>query len=632
MTPSSVRELEFLRHVLEDVKRSGSVLGTTVESLYNSVERRARTRGFHQLLLVDFPDLGKVYDQGLSTGWFNSKTMPRAFGKAEFHGDLQNTWIYRELLFATFDSFGQLDVSTSAEDIAFTRQILYLYKKAVVACPEENVLDAVEEFVRIEEGLRPPFGTWDADQWFCPKVSFASDLPSLGLKRWESFWKVLDWVSLMIVPRTALLPSDILPKHGPGAVSDMRTGGDKYSFPHWPTKLEGLFPYSQFAFANEALYHFDGDKEVSSKEPPVRLLAVPKTFKGPRLIASEPIAHQFIQQGIMRWIRQNMPEVLRRTVNFRDQGPSREAALAASRSGKSATVDLSSASDRLSCWVVERFFRSNQTILRALHAARSRVLVDGTGSVPELSVQLRKFAAQGAAFTFPVQTLVYSAVAISSVIVEEGWALRKSSLIRAAGLVRVFGDDIILPSSCVPLLSAALTMLQLRVNKAKTHSEGYFRESCGMDAYSSTDVTPVYVRQLTPPTTMLDVPSWVEVSNSFHKSGYWATAAWMLSTLPVRARRGILTSHVDGGGVRAFTFCQGYAASCKRRWNLKLHRQEVHVLSSSAQLTRGEREGSRSLQNLLQYFLEVPDPETNWSSGWVVRNRSLIRFRWVPPA
>lgn len=633
MKPSSVRELELLRHVLEDVKRSGSVLGTTVDSLYELVELRVRTRGFNELMLVDFPELGKLYDQALSSGWLNSKAIPRAFGKAEFHGDLQNLWIYRKLLFATIDSFGQLDKSPPAEDVLFTRQILYLYKKAVIACSERRTADAVEEFVRIEEGLRPPSGTWDRDRWFCPPVSFQRDIHHTwcGL-RWKKFWETLDWVAWMSIPHRALRPDDILPKHGPGAVSDLRTGEDKYLFPSWPHKLEGLFPFAQFGVANESLYHFDRFREPSLREPPVRLLAVPKTFKGPRLIASEPIAHQYIQQGIMRWIRQNMPDALKLSVNFRDQGPSRDAALEASRSGELATVDLSSASDRLSCWVVERFFRSNQTILHALHAARSRVLVDGTGAVPELSLRLRKFAAQGAAFTFPVQTLVYSAIAISSVIVENGWTLRKSNYTRAARLVRVFGDDIILPSSSVPLLVAALSELQLKVNRAKTHVSGFFRESCGMDAYASTDVTPVYVRSLLPPTALTDVPSWVEVSNSFHKSGYWLTAEWMLRSLPNRARRSILSSHSVGSGIRAFTFCQGYRALCNRRWNKKLQRQEVLALSSSSQVESGVREGLGCVQNLLQYFLEEPDPESKWTSGWHVRNRDKVRSRWVIPA
>lgn len=109
MNPSSVRELDLLRHVLEDVKRSGSVLGTTVDSFYELVERRVRTRGFNELMLVDFPELGKLYDQALSSGWLNSKAIPRAFGKAECHGDLQNLWVYRKLLFATIDGCATLN-------------------------------------------------------------------------------------------------------------------------------------------------------------------------------------------------------------------------------------------------------------------------------------------------------------------------------------------------------------------------------------------------------------------------------------------------------------------------------------------------------------------------------------------
>lgn len=632
MMQSSVRELEFLRNVLTDVKRQGSVLGTTVESFYTHVERRVKTRGFHELLLVDFPDLGKVYDQALSSGSLNLTAIPLAFGKLHDVGRFQDSWIFRTLLHATIDGFGQHDVTCTPEDVAFTRQILYLYKKAVIDCPERRVHDAVQEFVSIERELRAPDGSWDSDLWFTPKVSFAGSFPTnWSGSRWRHYWHALDWACRLCTPQVPLLGLDIKPKHGPGSVSDLRRGGDKYIFPFWPEKLEGLFPLAQFGCANEYLFHTEGGPGSSPKEPPVKLLAVPKTYKGPRLIASEPTAHQYIQQGIMRWLRDHLPRDLRHSVNFADQRPSREAALESSSTGVGATVDLSSASDRLSCWVVERAFRSNQTILKHLHSARSRVLVDGTGTDPELSIKLRKFAAQGAAFTFPVQTIIYAAVAIAAVVVESGWTLRKSNFTRAARLVRVFGDDIILPSSSVPLLTAALTALQLKVNRAKTHWAGRFRESCGMDAYASTDVTPCYVRYLEPPSTLSSVPSWVDVSNTFHKAGYWVTSSWMLDQVPCSALRAILTSSEEGGGIRAFTFCRGYRSSNSRRWNKDLHRQEVKALTSTSREVKLEREGSGCVQNLLQYFLEEPDPETNWSSGYLVRNRDKVTSRWVSP-
>lgn len=638
--------LEPLRQVCEDLKDVDLGLTSTIDLFYREVEKRALSRGFQQILLLDLPKLGAVYDSGVSRGYLNFGDIPASFGKLS-SSNFSDSWVFRTLLQHTFDGFGTFDPTTPVEVVWATRQLLYLYKKAKVNCPQEGIVNAVEDYIDIERTMRPFSGSWDSDIWVPCRYSFdgsfSADLRGYGLRR--NFWSLLDLVFRELVPGVQLFAELVVPKHGPGAVSDVRTGDDKYRFPYWPDKLGGLFPPSQFAYPNESVAYFDPDDSLglSPCEPPAKLIAVPKTYKGPRLIASEPTAHQFIQQGLMQWIRSNMPDALRTCVNFLDQSPSRAAALEASRTGDLATVDLSSASDRLSCWVVERAFSSNQSLLRALHSSRSRTVLiprsmtarKGDLVSEDLVLRLKKFAAQGSAVTFPVQTVVYAAVAITSVLYDMGHPVQGvtmsqsaiSSLVElVARKVRVFGDDIVLPSPNVQTLATALTALGLKVNASKTHYTGQFRESCGMDAYSGHDVTPVYIGDLQLQPGAEELASWVEISNLFHRAGLWRTAEWMLNQVPLNLRTAILISDSAGSGIRATTFCRGRRFHGKVRYNSELQRQEVRCLCLTTKVKRVAR---GSYQSLLQYFLERPSPETNWSSGFSGRAQASVRRLWV---
>jgi hypothetical protein len=123
--------------------------------------------------------------------------------------------------------------------------------------------------------------------------------------------------------------------------------------------------------------------------------------------------------------------------------------LQASLDRKLATVDLSDASDRLSCWTVERVFRCNPSILTALHAARTRYLFDEvsfrTLKKDKNFLSLRKFASQGTAVTFPVMSLVMLIIALAA-----SWGdtepIDWRGIWKRKRQVRVFGDDIILPA------------------------------------------------------------------------------------------------------------------------------------------------------------------------------------------
>ena len=634
--PITVSDLSLYAALFLDIVAWDEDLRTSLTMDYLWLEKLVTTRGI-SFIMIDMPEAGKVIDQALSYGRLWSGTLPESFGKNRQH----RREFLSGLIDRIFDEQGFLRDPVDISAIRFLRQILYLSKKVRKECSNATILAEVETFRDIDNALRPFSLSWLSDVLEFPSERlsimdgyevdadmFSEDreyVPAPLLRCIESVAdriisrfttghrKMIDWRRLE-------------PKHGPGAVADGGRGVDKYHFPTWSPKLENYFPFSYYGQHREDLTDADVRMPLPS-EPPVRLLAVPKTLKGPRMIASEPASHQYIQLGLMDWFRYNLPEPLRISIDFKDQEPSKLLCLEASRTGELATVDLSAASDRLSCWVVERLFRTQPEILRALHACRSRWLVNATIVGEPFFMILKKYAPMGNGTTFPVQSMVYAIVSIACAIFEKNLKVTYPNILQEARSIRVYGDDIILPSSAVPSLVSALTYLGLKVNRAKTHTIGHFRESCGMDAYKGVDVTPLYLRDLALGNTADSIVSWVDVCKNASRKGFPLLAEAMERQIPEALRSLLPRTTEDLGCLTLWSYFPGIVGGGKRRYNRNLHRYEVLGLVAMNMDVRRKRE---SYANLLQYFVEKPSPDTVWESGFVVRKRSLIRKRWVP--
>nr|UJQ85151.1 MAG: hypothetical protein 3 [Leviviridae sp.] len=594
-----------------------------------------RTRGL-SIILIDLPEAGKYFDRCLSSEFsFDSSNLPVSFGHSSGR---KRRYLFSTLLEKVFDENGRIHPTVDPNSVFFIRQMLYLAKKVRKDCSNDAIRVEVQSFEEVDSQLRRPSLRWEGDEPldFDPRASGLSfldgfrDSPDLVSHRDtcpKPLLRVLEQVCDLVVTGFPELDwRDLSPRHGPGAVSDARTGTDKYLFPNWPRKLAWTFPYEFFGQSREDL-HLDFEEEVPSyKEPPAKLLAVPKTFKGPRLITSEPVAHQYCQQAVLRWIRDNLPSSIVPSIDFLSQQPSKDAALAASISGSTATVDLKSASDRLSCWTVERMFRRNPSILNALHACRTRVVHNAVPDTPFFAAILRKYAGQGNATTFPVQTIAYTCIAIACVLYQENRSVSYRNVRLASRKIRVFGDDIVMPSSGVQSLELLLAHLELKVNVSKTHVKGHFRESCGMDAYMGYTVTPVYIRDLTPPNTVQELQSWVDVCNNAYSAGLWWLADWMRVSIPERFQGNIPTSNVAQGCIALRSYQAGLI-SRRNRQNKALFRPEILGYQET---TRTDRRRRDTHANLLQFFIEEPNPQITWSAGFNVRYRKQIRLRWVP--
>lgn len=581
--------LDFEAHYTNDIV---SMLSEDIDDL----EARVNTRGYG-VIMIDLPKLGKVYDKALSTGFLPKDfTFPRSLLRTKKQP------IFGRLFGLSFRQ-GKLS-NPEPEVVKYTRALLYAYKKARMDCPSNVVKKAHHAYFELDMSLRwPTHDWWDIGPGpkFRERTSFASGFES-ERGPFKGLLDVLDGVCGWITPATSPELEDLAGRHGPGAVSDLRGGEDKYVFPTWPDSLARKFPPGQM-MTIWGLSEF-GIPNSWGGEPRSKLIAVPKTLDKPRLIASEPTALMWCQQALLAWLRTNTTPLIRSCVDFFSQDPSRDLALRSSIDGRMVTVDLESASDRLSLWTVERAFASNPELLEFLAAARSFTTYS---ELVGREARMRKFAAQGSALTFYVQSVIYTACAIAAVLYSNGIrtkeGITKSAITKAANVVRVFGDDIVTTKESLVFLGVLFEFLELKIGMDKTHSEGNFRESCGMDAYFGFQVTPPYLPYITPKWDTLELASWCGVHNHVHAlGGFDNLCNYMRSLIPERTMGRLFVSKVPQAGLWLRTEEDVVKYPNRGRWNADLQTWEYNALCVELLASRGVRE---SYANLLQYFTEA---------------------------
>jgi len=322
----------------------------------------------------------------------------------------------------------------------------------------------------------------------------------------------------------------VIPKHGPGSVADRLSSNAKFNLRTWTSRLQRIMPAEDFLVPN---HHFrdDLDKEIDILEPgaevPVRVITVPKTLKTPRVIAIEPTAMQYVQQGLLQCFRSaiNEDDFLARIIGLDDQNPNREMAKEGSLTGELATLDLSEASDRVSYQHVRAMIEDYPDLLQAVDACRSRKAdVPGHGII-----RLAKFAPMGSALCFPFEAMVFMTLVFLGIQRELGTPFTYEDVYSFRKKVRVFGDDIIVPKEYVLSVVDELHLFGYVVNTGKSFWTGRFRESCGKEYYDGHDVSIVKVRQ-TLPTRRTDADGLIAafpLRNQLYWAGLWKSAAWM---------------------------------------------------------------------------------------------------------
>lgn len=642
------REVTVLFNVLTGLFKDASLAYPELSGGFLKDKERValmlQTRGL-AFFTLDLPCLDRLLLDGLEHGrlMLEGPISHRVSKRIKVPRLFQGLWL------RVFDKSSSLKLDVDVTAIAFLRQITCLGKKLLVECSSKRVKQALEAYHEVDRTLRSPTLSWALDSLDVGRrnnLHFADCLPAhqrlhdlFSLNEGEEgrcragdqrlldqCQRVADLVAsqfLFCDPTTFAGGRNAMGKglgfrHGNGAVAERLKQDKKSEFKYWPLKLQGWFPFQVLTGM---------DSELQNHEAPSRMACVPKTAKGPRIIAAEPVAHQWCQQSLLSWMNESIRNsFIGNFVDFTRQGKSGDLVLKASRSRSLATVDLSDASDRLSCWTIERMFRTSGSMLSALHAARTRwIRIDIPGSDSSF-IKLKKFASQGTAVTFPVQSVVFLTIALAACLSEDDVSIK--SALKYVNRIRVYGDDIIIPVHGYARLCRIMDLLQLKVNVAKSYVTGHFRESCGTDGYQGSDVTPIK-----PKVIVADGPAScqavIDTTNNLFIKGYWHASDSLKSTIPLRIQRRLRIVGRNDAGLPGFASYSGSdELHLDKRWNSRFHRYEGRVWTVRPRSTRRNR---GELHTLLDFFASSHNPwnprivsEYEWS------RKVRSDFLWEP--
>lgn len=330
-----------------------------------------------------------------------------------------------------------------------------------------------------------------------------------------------------------------LPRPGPGATNSPTKKNMRYRPHNLYTQLARVFPPSEWYSSVPTYYrgarisHFALDEHmpISVSNADVELTSrfkfVHKTFGKPRCICIEELEMQWLQQALRRALYdriENHP-LTKGYVSFTDQSINGKIALLASKTREYATIDMSSASDRIAKELVIRLFSGNEQLLRALMCLSTDV-IELPKDVPYhlKYIRAKKYAPMGSALCFPVMGLIHFAL-IKSIL--QPFISRNED-----SPVWVYGDDIIIRREHANIVFDRLPAFGMKLNVGKSFVNSLFRESCGVNAYNGILITPVRFKTILLDTLSVNTLVGTLVNESdLHSNGYHVTAKFIRSEL-----------------------------------------------------------------------------------------------------
>lgn len=508
-----------------------------------TMRSRFKNEGY-SFLTITLPILGNAIDRGLADGRFacpkNFKRVPRGSIPRLLSG----------LICEVFDTYTGLLVEEPPVDVILSlRQICYFFKKVV---PNQR---QVEE---LDRKAKDDFCETD-DECGIPREG---DTPRIK--------HLLSQVCRMLAPGLDTFdPGALAYRHGPGGVYEGAAKNQRWflavreilsgSRELFDSAFGSVFPFertvsdpstsgdhqrckisqesSKVSFESQSRLDVKSSNRnrrslrarsdstlIDASGGFARLVTVPKSSVARRTITVEPSLEVFLQLGYNEWLRDQILEcrILKNILHLSDQAVSQKLALEGSRTGAYATLDLKSASDLLSEELVRLVFADRPRFLSAILGCRTPGV-----DVSSTRRRLRKYAGMGNGTTFPVQSYVFAAICLAAIHDQDGTKPTYRTMVRASRHICVYGDDIIVPSRYSLRVTELLTQLGLRVNRNKSFESGKFRESCGVDAWNGTNVTPTYLRE-DPMQRRADpsvIGSLVSTSNQLWLKGYYKASA-----------------------------------------------------------------------------------------------------------
>jgi len=511
---------QIIAALLSDVQTSHSEVFTpralrlTTQKVVERITREGQS-----FLTKTLPRLGKALNRAL-TGEVMLDAAEVAFES------LPNSKLPKfmgELFRLIFSHDGRVLPEPCVRSIKTLQQILFVYYKYELPYHSDDEQAVLTKFERTEQEI----------QAYSEKFAWMADyLDSHPL----DYTPIKEVKYRRVVRKARILLSrvfanfdhrDIHPRHGPGAVATRERLWEKYQWTSISPRIVDSYPLDEYFYAS--LGHFcDTYKDLTSlqfKENPARVILVPKDSRGPRLISCEPVDFQWVQQGLGRAMSKHVEShpLTRWNVNFTNQQPNQIGALLGSLNGSYATLDLNEASDRVTVGLVRLLFP--EPLLGALMNCRSQSTTLPCGKI----LKLTKYAPMGSALCFPV--LALTTWAILSAGLSDACVSRESRKATQERIL-VYGDDVIVPTAHAANAIELLEAFGLKVNRDKSCTSGFFRESCGMDAYRGVSVTPVRFRTVWSSSRCPHVyTSWIAYANHLYARQYFNTYNYIVKEL-----------------------------------------------------------------------------------------------------
>jgi hypothetical protein len=572
---------------------------------FKTVQGRFKHEGL-SFLTITLPSFGKDTQKCLDQGIVD-RNMFQGFswhaGLPQFLGG------FLDLVFDR-DSGVLLD-EPDIDAILAVRQLTLLFSKVLFPCSDARVRDSMSAYVQ------------------CDKEVVACDnrMEPLDYREFHRMSQLL-FRDLFAEVDREINDLELIPKHGPGATADKLRGNGKFKSMVWTDRLERYFPSSDYLFPNARyIEHYDDVNHLEpGSEMPVNVITVPKTQKTPRIIAIEPTCMQYAQQAVLDSFNRGISKsFLRDFIGTESQEPNQLLAQKGSITGSLATLDLSEASDRVSNQLVRVLLSSNPVLQGAVEACRSR-----KADVPGYGVlRLSKFASMGSALCFPIEAMVFLTICFLGIEKEHSTRFAsKSDIIRFIGEVRVYGDDIIIPTDSVHSVVHALGHFGAQVGMSKSFWIGKFRESCGKEFYDGYDISIVKVRREFPSTRKhaSEVISLVSLRNQLYKAGYWRTVKWLDQKLVGMLKHFPYVS--DTSSVLGRYSFLGYET---QRECEKLHRPLVKGFVISSRTPSDPLDGAGALLKCLLKRGSEPVADSKHLERAGRPRRVDIKPRWAPP-
>lgn len=360
-----------------------------------------------------------------------------------------------DFLFGEIESIFLGEPDESAHSLWVVREVCeYLYKLALPYC-EEDIDLATAKFI-------------DTDQHLVFCKSFADKLRKKASEVFPELYReksdFQNWLGFVDTSGTF---SGINPGGSARQEKDLLLG----TYPKSHNAFKGLFrPAKRTIFEKTLRLRQNGLRPNDSE-----VLFVSKDSRGPRTIVRESYYNLGPQMYLHNHLRRYLQHKTKGRIQFDDQSKFNQLAKDASISKRYCTLDLESASDRVSYALVDRIFQHTgiKTHLRKFRSTHT-LLPDGR------RIKLNKLAGMGSGYTFPIMAmLIYLTCLVVGVPPSHCY---------------VYGDDIIIPTAYYSKCVKALDLTGLKVNTAKSYYRSHFRESCGGDYLHGINVTPTRLK------------------------------------------------------------------------------------------------------------------------------------------